>query len=43
MIRTFPDLKILDIDGNIIYFDTLVGGIQPYYYKFNRDKQEKAV
>lgn len=40
MIRTFPNLKIQDIDGNIIYFDTLVGDIQPYYYKFNRDKNE---
>ncbi len=25
---------LLFIDGNIIYFDTLVGDIQPYYYKF---------
>ena len=35
MIRTFPNLKITDKDGNIIYFDDYVGDIQPYYYKFN--------
>lgn len=35
MIRTFPNLKIKDKDGNIIYFDCYVGDIQPYYYKFN--------
>lgn len=43
MIRTFPNLKIQDVDGNIIYFDTLVGDIQPYYYKFyfKRKKEER--
>lgn len=35
MIRTFPNLKLVDKDGKIIYFDTLVGNIQPYYYKFD--------
>ena len=35
MIRTFPNLKIKDKDGNIIYFADYVGDIQPYYYKFN--------
>ena len=35
MIRTFPNLKIQDKDGNIIYFADYVGDIQPYYYKFN--------
>lgn len=35
MIRTFPNLKIQDKDGNIIYFDDYVGDIQPYYYKFD--------
>ncbi len=33
MIRTFPNLKIQEVDGNIIYFDCYVDGIQPYYYK----------
>ena len=35
MIRTFPNLKIRDKDGNIIYFADYIGDIQPYYYKFN--------
>lgn len=33
MIRTFPNLKIQDVDGNIIYLDSLLKEIQPYYYK----------
>ena len=33
MIRTFPNLKIQDKEGKIIYFDTLVPDVQPYYYK----------
>ena len=44
MIRTFPNLKIKDKDGNLIYFADYVGDIQPYYYKFNfnlrRNKDE---
>ena len=35
MIRTFPNLKIQAQDGNIVCFDTLVGDIRLYYYKFN--------
>lgn len=35
MIKTFPNLKTQDIDGNMIYFDCYVGDIKPYYYKFN--------
>ena len=35
MIRTFPNLKTEDINGNIVYFDCYVGDIQPYYYKFD--------
>lgn len=35
MIKTFPNLKTQDVDGNIIYFDCFVGDIQTYYYKFN--------
>lgn len=34
MIRTFPNLKIQDVEGNIIYLDSLLPEIQPYYYKF---------
>ena len=32
MIRTFPNLKIKDVDGNIVYMDTFLD-IQPYYLK----------
>ena len=32
MIKTFPNLKIEDVNGNIIYFDTLVPNVQPYYF-----------
>lgn len=33
MILTFPNLKIKDTDGNIIYFDTLCPGCKRYYLK----------
>lgn len=32
MIKTFPNLKIEDVDGNIIYFDSLVPNVKPYYF-----------
>ena len=35
MIKTFPNLKVQDIDGNMIYMDSLLSDIQPYYYKFH--------
>lgn len=35
MIKTFPNLKIQDENGNMLYFDCYVGDIKPYYYKFN--------
>lgn len=34
MIKTFPNLKTQSVDGEILYFDLLVGDIEPYYYKF---------
>ena len=39
MIKTFPNLKVEDKDGNVFYFDTMVGGIKPYYYKFESIKK----
>lgn len=33
MIMTFPNLKIPDKEGNIIYFDMLVPGARTYYFK----------
>lgn len=43
MIRTFPNLKILDEDGNIIYFADYVGDIQTYYYNFRSEESEEYV
>ena len=39
MIRTFPNLKITDKNGNIVYMDSLLD-IQPYYLKVH-DKNNK--
>lgn len=33
MILTFPNLKIQDKNGNIIYFNSLVPDVKPYYFK----------
>ena len=33
MIKTFPNIKIEDIEGNIIYLNSLLPEIQPYYIK----------
>lgn len=33
MIQTFPNMKIEDIHNNIIYLDSLLPEIQPYYIK----------
>ena len=38
MIKTFPNLKIQDMDGNILYLKEYVGDIQPYYYKIFEKK-----
>ena len=39
MIRTFPNLKVKDKNGNIVYMDSLLN-IQPYYLKVH-DKNNK--
>ena len=36
MIKTFPNLKIQEVDNRIVYFDSLLPNIQPYYYKFDQ-------
>lgn len=33
MIKTFPNMKIEDVNGNVIYLDSLLLEIQPYYRK----------
>ena len=38
MLRTFPNLKVQDTDGNMIYMDSLLSDIQPFYYKFHFKK-----
>ena len=38
MIMTFPNIKIQDIDGNIVYIDSLLKDIQPYYLKFHEPR-----
>jgi len=43
MIRTFPNLKTVDKDGNILYFDSLLPDIQPYYYKFEKSIKTSLV
>ena len=35
IIRTFPNLKAMDKDGKVLYFDSFLPDIQPYYYKFD--------
>ena len=37
MIRTFPNIKVEDKNGKIIYIDSLLKDIKPYYFKvFNK-------
>lgn len=38
MIRTFPNIKVEDADGNIIYMDSLLKDVQPYYLKVHEPK-----
>ena len=35
MITTFPNLRVIDLDGKVWYFTEFFPDIQPYYYKFN--------
>lgn len=36
MIKTFPRLKVEDVDGNIIFFSDLLPEIKPYYWKIDQ-------
>lgn len=38
MIKTFPNLKTMSTNGEVLYFDCYVDGIKPYYYKFSFSK-----
>lgn len=38
MIKTYPNLKVQEVDGSIVYFKDLLPEIKPYYFKFgNQD------
>jgi len=39
MIKTFPNIKIQDVNGNILYYESYVGDIEPYYYDFREEKE----
>lgn len=38
MLKTFPNLKVQDSYGNMVYMDELLKDIKPYYYRFNFKK-----
>ena len=38
MIRTFPNLKVEDKNGNLVYFDSFLKEIQPYYVKVHEPR-----
>lgn len=41
MIKTFPNIKIEDVDGNILFFRDYVKDIKPYYYNFRTNSRLK--
>lgn len=41
MIKTFPNIKIEDVDGNILFYRKYVKGIKPYYYNFRLNSHLK--
>ncbi len=40
ILRTFPNLRVLDKEGNMIYIDSVIKTIQPYYYKIYDPKEK---
>ena len=34
MIRTYPNLKVQQVDGSMVYFKDLLPNIKPYYIRF---------
>lgn len=38
MIRTYPNIKVTDVDNNIIYIDSFLRDIQPYYLKLHEPR-----
>ena len=35
MVKTYPNLKVQQVDGSIVYFKDLLPNIKPYYIKFS--------
>ena len=35
MIKTYPNLKVQQLDGSIVYFKDLLPNIEPYFFKFS--------
>lgn len=40
MLKTYPNLKMEDIDGNIIFVKDILKDIQPYYIKLFTPKED---
>ena len=38
MIKTYPNIKVTDVDDNIIYIDSFLRDIQPYYLKLHEPR-----
>ena len=34
MVKTYPNLKLKDADGNIVFIKNILSDIKPYYFKF---------
>lgn len=41
MIKTFPNMQVIDMNGKVYYFTELLPEIEPYYYKFNFNFKSK--
>lgn len=40
ILRTFPNLRVLDENGNMIYIDSVIKTVQPYYFKLYEPKDK---
>lgn len=40
MLKTFPNLRVLDKDGNMIYIDSVIKTVKPYYCKLYDPKEK---
>lgn len=36
MVKTYPNLKVQQLDGSMVFFKDLLPDIKPYFYKFNQ-------